>query len=297
MIYKITYLHGGYTNTEFNNTNHISNYTVDYILDVIIKNQQQIWEILISKITFTPNNIIPSRNNYGPGNEGLQGYLNQLHTNCLITCNIISYFLLNDKDTLLKNLESSKSELFLKYPIEDSGSNSNSTIQNTIKNHSQMAELNETESLKKLEELKQKLKLEYQKDEIYIVWLFGRSFNLFFENGHMFVILKKQNSFNIYQSWSHKYPVTEFTYENYEKLETLVLNKLEKGITTINGNYLSAINKKDHNTLSEIPGFELTQFEHTELGLREGKPLLTFVSDEVSIDIHKFEEILSEINK
>ena len=160
-----------------------------------------------------------------------------------------------------------------------------------------MAELNETESLKKLEELKQKLKLEYQKDEIYIVWLFGRSFNLFFENGHMFVILKKQNSFNIYQSWSHKYPVTEFTYENYEKLETLVLNKLEKGITTINGNYLSAINKKDHNTLSEIPGFELTQFEHTELGLREGKPLLTFVSDEVSIDIHKFEEILSEINK
>ena len=194
------------------------------------------------------------------------------------------------------------SELFLKYPIVDIGSNSNpriinQTIQNTIKNHPQMAKENETESLKKLEELKQKLKLEYEKDEIYIIYLFGRSYNLFFERGHMFVILKKKNSFNIYQSWSHKYSVTEYPYENYEKLETLVLNKLEQGIKTINGNYLSPINEDDHRTLSEIPGFALTQFEHTQLDQSEGKPLLTFVSDEISIDKHKFEEILSEINK
>tara|TARA_Y200000002_G_C22667507_1_gene658592 strand:+ start:590 stop:1015 length:426 start_codon:yes stop_codon:yes gene_type:complete len=141
-------------------------------------------------------------------------------------------------------LESSKSKLFLKYPIVDLKEHPriiNQTIQNTIKKHPQMAKLNETESLKKLEELKQKLKLKYKKDEIYIVWLFGRSYNL----------LKRD--------------------------------------------YLSPINKKDHNTLSEIPGFVLTKFETTQLGQSEGKPLLTFVSDEVSVD--KFEEILSEINK
>ena len=298
MIYKITYLHGGYTNTEFNNTNPISNYTVDYILDVIIKNQQLIWEILIFKkqITFTPNNIIPPRKNYGPGDEGNQGYLNQIYTNCLITSNIISYFLLNDKDRLLTDLISSRSELFLEYPKVDLSLNSRiifETIQNTINNkYPQMAKENETKSLKKFKELKEKLKLEYEKDEIYIIYLFGRSFNLSFENGHVFVILKKQNSFNIYQSWAHQYPVIENLYENYEKLETIVLNKLEQGIKTIDGNYLSPINIDDHNTLSEIPGFVITPRDPSE-----GKPLLTFVSDEVSVDKHKFEEILSEINK
>ena len=193
-------------------------------------------------------------------------------TKCVLTSEIILYFLSNDKDSLISQLE-------------NKFSNSND-IDNSI-------------SLDSFFKMAGSLQEENDREEIYVVWLTNRPG--YYSLDHQFIIHKKNNKFNIYQSWVNEKTFCQMSKEESERLydldfnqlNVILLEKLQAVLipSEIEGTLQpfhavdSAVeikagikwSQEDHQVFGEIPGFFTHDYDDQLI-----KPIFVFSKDDIS---------------
>jgi len=142
----------------------------DKIIKVLNDNHDLIWGLLFSYCPefFTTAKVSDITRNF----PTLESIKKHYETRCTLTSEIILYFLSNDKDALFNDLQSQ---------FRNSNDNDNST------------------SLESFFTMTGSLQEENDREEIYVVWLTNRPG--YYSLDHQFIIHKKNNKFNIYQSW------------------------------------------------------------------------------------------------
>ena len=192
-------------------------------------------------------------------------------TKCVLTSEIILYFLSNDKDLLIKDLQTK---------FGNSNDIDNST------------------SLESFFTMVGSLQEENDKEEIYVVWLTNR--HGYYSLNHQFIIHKKNNKFNIYQSWVNEKTFCQMSKEenerlydlDYNQLNVILLDKLQRIIIPNDGEDMirpypveGAIeikagmrwSQEDHDVFGNIPGFFTHSYNDQLI-----KPIFVFSKDDIS---------------
>lgn len=231
----------------------------DIIIQILRDHQNLIWGLLYSYMPefFETTKVSSISKDYQEFRYVKRFY----ESRCVLTSEIILYFLSFDKDSILRELQD-------KFRIA-----------NDVDNEYSINQLYQMISL---------LEVESDKEELYTIWLTNRPG--YYSLDHQFIIHRKNNKFNIYQSWISQKNFCDISQEqeerlynlNYNQLQVILLNKLlniiipsnEQGIlqplTGPNGikvpnsiqiNTGMRWTELDHQTFLDIPGFLPPEFQ------------------------------------
>lgn len=259
----------------------------DIVIKILREHQNLIWCLLYSYMPefFETTKVSKISKDYQEFRYVKRFY----ESRCVLTSEIILYFLSFDKDFILHKLQD-------KFRIT-----------NDIDNEYSINQLYQMISL---------LEVESDKEELYTIWLTNRPG--YYSLDHQFIIHRKNNKFNIYQSWINQKNFCDISQEqegrlynlNYNQLQVILLNKLlniiipsnEQGIlqplTGRNGikvpnsiqiNTGMRWTEQDHQTFLDIPGFLPPEFQDDLI-----KPMFIFSYQEITgIDNNNLQILLN----
>lgn len=240
------------------------------IMKVLNDNHNLIWGLLFSYMPefFTYAKVSDITRNF----PTLESRKKHYETRCTLTSEMILYFLSNDKDALINDLQS-----------QFRNSNDNDNSQSVGSFFNMVGSLYEENNI----------------EEVYLIWLTNRPG--YYSLDHQFIIHKKNNRFNIYQSWVNEKTFCEISKEQEERLydldfnqlNVILLEKLQAVLipTEIEGTLQpfhavdSAVeikagmkwSQEDHQVFGDIPGFFTHDYNDQLI-----KPIFVFSKDDIT---------------